>query len=86
MGSITIHKMDDDLARALEERSRREGVSMNRLVKRLLRSALGLEKEPETDHRGDFLDLFGTWTDRETADFHRRIEDLERIEPTDWEG
>jgi hypothetical protein len=78
MKSITIHKLDEALARVLEERARREGVSINRLVKRLLRSALGLEKEPEPDHRGDFLDLFGTWSER--------IEELETIEPQDWEG
>jgi plasmid stability protein len=86
MKSITIHKLDEALARVLEERARREGVSINRLVKRLLRSALGLEKEPEPDHRMEFLDLFGTWSDRETAEFNRRIEELETIEPQDWEG
>ena len=85
MKSITIHKLDEALARVLEERARREGVSINRLVKRLLRSALGLEKEPEPDHRRDFLDLFGTWSDRETTEFHKRIEELETIEPQDWE-
>ena len=85
MKSITIHKLDETLARVLEERARREGVSINRLVKKLLRSALGLEKAPEPDHRDEFLDLFGTWSDRETADFHGRIEELERIEPQDWE-
>jgi len=77
--------MDENLSRLLEERARREGISINRLVKRLLRSALGLEKEPEPDHRAEFLDLFGTWPERKTADFHKRIEELETIEPQDWE-
>ncbi len=86
MKSITIHKLDEALARALEERARREGVSINRLVKRLLRSALCLEKASVPEHRDEFLDLFGTWSDRETEDLHKRIEDLERIEPQVWEG
>jgi len=86
MKSITIHKLDETLARVLEERARREGVSINRLVKRLLRSSLGLEKESEPDHREDFLDLFGTWSDRETDEFLKRIEELETIEPREWEG
>ena len=68
------------------ERARREGVSMNRLVKSLLASAVGLDKPPETDHREDFLDLFGTWSEEEAARFHERIKDLERIEPGDWES
>ena len=85
MKSITIHKLDETLATVQEERAKREGVSINQLVKKLLRSALGLEKAPEPDHREEFLDLFGTWSDRSTVDFHRRIEELERIEPQDWE-
>ena len=85
MKSITIHKIDEALSRVLQERARREGISINKLVKKLLCSALGLEKEPEPDYREEFLDLFGTWSDREAADFHKRIEELERIEPQDWE-
>ena len=84
MKSITIHKLDDSLLRVLEERARREGVSMNRLVKCLLTSAVGLDRPPETDHREDFLDLFGTWSEEEDARCHERIKDLERIEPGDW--
>jgi hypothetical protein len=68
MKSITIHKLDEALARELEEQARREGMSINRLVKKLLRRALGLEKEPEPDHKEDFLDLFGTWSEREETD------------------
>ena len=86
MKSITIHKLDENLSRVLEERARREGLSINKLVKKLLRSALGLEKVPEPDHRQEFLDMFGTWSDREAAEFEKSIEDLERIEPEDWGG
>jgi plasmid stability protein len=85
MKSITIHKLDENLARVLEERAKREGLSINKMVKKLLRGALGLEKMPEADHSQEFLDVFGTWSGRETADFEKRIEDLERIEPKDWE-
>ena len=86
MKSITIHKLDDSLVRVLEERARREGVSMNRLVKSLLRAAVGLDKPPRTDHREEFLDLFGTWSEEEATRFDERIRELERIEPGDWES
>ena len=85
MKSITIHKLDETLSRMLEEKASREGISINRLVKKLLRSSLGLEKEQEPDHNADFLDLFGTWSDREATDFQKRIEELETVEPRDWE-
>ena len=77
--------MDESLSRLLEERARKEGISINRLVKRLLRISVGLDKEPETDHREDFLDLFGVWTKEQGEKFHERIKDLEQIEPEEWE-
>jgi len=81
--SITIHKLDDDLAGVLELHARREGVSINRLVNRLLRSSLGLEKPAAVDRRADFEDLFG-WSEEEEQRFKRRLADLEQIAPGEW--
>ena len=84
MKSITLHKLDDDLAGELELLARREGVSINRLVKRLLRASLGLEKPAAIDRRADFEDLFGGWSEEEEQRFKRRLADLERIAPDEW--
>lgn len=84
MKSITIHKLDDDLAGELELHARREGVSINRLVKRLLRASLGLEKAAAVDRRADFEDLFGGWSEEEEQRFKRRLADLEQIAPDEW--
>ena len=84
MKSITIHKLDDDLAGELELKARREGVSINRLVKGLLRASLGLDKPASIDRRADFEDLFGGWSEEEEQRFKRRLEDLERIAPDEW--
>ena len=84
MKSITIHKLDEDLAGELEQHARREGVSINRMVKRLLRASLGLEKPAPVDRRADFEDLFGGWSEEEERRFKTRLADLERIAPDEW--
>ena len=81
MKSITIHKLDDDLAGELELHARREGGSINRLVKRLLRASLGLDKPAAINRRADFEDLFGGWSEEEEQGFKRRMADLEHVSP-----
>jgi hypothetical protein len=85
MKSITIHKLDPDLAERIEQHARREGLSQNRAVKSILRSALGLKKQARVDYREDFLDLFGTWTSEQSAAFDARIEETRKIETGDWQ-
>lgn len=84
MKSITIHKLDDDLVQCIETRAHKEGTSINRTIKMLLRIALGLEKPPETDNRDQFLDLFGTWSSHEAEEFHSRLKDLEKVDLEEW--
>ena len=67
-----------------ELHARREGVSINRLVKRLLRASLGLEKPVAFDRRADFEDLFGGWPEEEEQRFKRRLADLEHVAPDEW--
>ena len=59
---------------------------MNRVIKKLLRSALGLEKPPEIDNREQFLDLFSTWTTQDAVDFDLLVNDLEQIDMEEWQA
>ncbi len=85
MKSITIHKLDPDLAKSLEERAKREGTSLNRAIKSILRSALGLSKPAPIDRRDDFKDLFGTWTKEEGKGFDARTAETRQINPSEWD-
>lgn len=85
MKSITIHKLETELAKRIEMQAKRDGVSLNRTIKSILRSSLGLTKPPPVDHRDDFLDLFGSWSAEESAEFDALISEARRIEPTDWQ-
>lgn len=84
MKSITIHNLDSRLAALIERRAKEEGVSMNKLVKRLLAQALGLSAQPKQDGRKQFEDLFGSWSKADFEEFEKHTEDLRTIDPEDW--
>lgn len=83
MKSITIHGIDKETEKLIQERAKAAGTSVNKAVKKLLAKALGLDKD-KPDHRDDFLDLFGVWTEDDEREFLAAVEMLEIVEPGDW--
>ncbi len=83
MKSITIHGVDKETEKLLKERAKSSGLSVNRVVKELLAKALGIGKDKQ-DHRDEFLDLFGTWTEKDEEEFMEAVRDLEIVHPGDW--
>lgn len=80
--SFTIHGIDEDLDNRLSERARRERISKNQLVKRLLARAMGLRtSDRENDEYREFL---GRWTPEELDSFDRAQADNEAIDAGDW--
>jgi plasmid stability protein len=84
MKSITIHGLDDPLDKRIRERAQREGLSLNRTIKKLLAESLGLRPDSEEARRRDFLDLFGTWSQGDVREFMDRIAAFEKIDEEDW--
>lgn len=85
MKSITIHNLDDPLDILIRERAKREGLSLNKTIKKLLAESLGVSQESGKNRKKDFMDLFGTWSDAEVSDFKKQTKDFEKIDPGDWE-
>jgi len=83
MKSITIHGIDKETEKLIKKRARSEGTSVNKIVKRLLAKALGIDKDRH-DNREEFLDLFGIWTEEDEKRLFEAIKDLEQIHPEDW--
>ncbi len=83
MKSITIHGIDKETEKLIKKRAKSEGTSVNKIVKRLLAKALGIDKD-KNDNREEFLDIFGIWTEDDEKDLFDAIKDLERIHPEDW--
>jgi hypothetical protein len=83
MKSITIHGMDDALDRLIREKAAAEGKSLNKTIKGLLEESLGMHHSQ--DHRAEFIDLFGSWSEKDREQFEQATEDLNRVDPEDWE-
>ena len=78
MKSITIHDLEDELALRIEAYAEERSLSLNKSIKLILRSALGLNA-PRTGY-ADFSDLCGVWSCAEAEEFKAAIADLEQIE------
>ena len=84
MKSITIHGLEDDLSERITEKAHREGLSLNRTMKNLLRESLGLSSEQILKHREEYMDLFGCWTEEDAREFEDAMRDFTQIDPRDW--
>ncbi|MGZ5425245.1 MAG: hypothetical protein ACXWH4_11860 [Candidatus Aminicenantales bacterium] len=83
MKSISVHGIDGEMEKAIEERAKNSGKSVNKIVKELIAKALGLDGKPP-DNRAEFAELCGVWTDAEAAEFLEQIADLEVTDTKDW--
>ena len=84
MKSITIHAMDDSLAKAIEKQARALGVSMNELLKRLLAESLGLKVRAAAPHRKSFAPFSGTWNKEDVREFTAATADTQSVDTEDW--
>ncbi len=84
---LTIRGFGRDLERVLRDRARREGISLNKAVVRMLEEAAGL-RPPSSGRGGDIgpaLDaLAGTWSAAETRSFKQAVADFEQLDPDLW--
>lgn len=83
---LTI-RYEDDLAREIEVLARREGLSRNQAVLRLLKKGAGIGEGPEgRDTIGSSLDWFvGSWTEQQAREFDEAVADFETIDEELWE-
>ena len=85
MKSITIHNLDDSLALLIQEKAKKEGLSLNKTIKGLIKKSLGIDEDADNDHKSEFIDLFGVWSKKDENEFNRRIKDLGKIDLQDWQ-
>jgi len=84
MKSITIHGLDEILAREIYEKAERQGVSLNKTIKVLLRQALGIGVETTKNRKAYFQDIFGTWSEADAKQFDKKLKTFEKLDPEDW--
>jgi hypothetical protein len=85
MKTFSIHGIDEKTEKALKQRAKDEGRSVNKIVKELIAKSLGTShRNSAKDNRAEFADLCGAWTKEEADRFLESIDDLEVIEQSDW--
>ena len=85
MKSITIHGLQDPLDSLIRKQATKQGLSLNKTIKKLLAESLGLKSKKEVDHRMEFMDLFGVWTEEDLEEFSRAVQDFEEIDEGEWQ-
>jgi len=83
MKSLSIHGLDEEMEKLINNRAKNAKISVNKFVKELLRKSLGLGPEKK-DNSAEFLDFLGVWTADEQKSFQEAIKDLETVNPEDW--
>lgn len=83
MKSLTIHNIDPDLVKAIESMAHSTGLSQNKVVKNLLRKALGLNRKKEP--RQDFSAFCGIWSKEEAEAFEAAVQSFEQIDKDLWQ-
>jgi plasmid stability protein len=84
MGAMTIRGLDDITIKALKEKAKQEGTSINAALVKILRKELGVEKKKHTAVYHDLDHLAGTWDEKDLAEFRKNVEDFEKIDEKMW--
>jgi hypothetical protein len=85
MKSITIHGIDDPLAKLIKSKAQSEGLSINKTVKKLLEESLGVKPCNKGINRSDFEEFFGIWSESERIEFEDRTDELRNVNYEDWQ-
>lgn len=85
MKSITIHGIDDPLAKLIKSKAQSEGLSINKTVKKLLEESLGVKPRNKGINRSDFEEFFGIWSESERIEFEDRTDELRNVNDEDWQ-
>ena len=83
MNAITVRNLPPAVAKAVKEKARREKLSLNRAVVRLLEEATGEKPGKKVIHH-DLDHLAGTWSEEEYQQFMAALREQRQIDPGMW--
>lgn len=86
MKTITIRRIDDQLAELLKEKARKDQKSINQLLLDILKNSLGLSSEKKfTAEFHDLDHLFGQWSEEEFEKIQGKISKERQIDNELWQ-
>lgn len=84
MKTITARKIPPDVARAVRKKAKREQLSLNKAVVRLLEEATGVSRNHALVTHDDLDGFFGTWSHEEARAFDAVLREQREIDPEMW--
>ena len=78
--TISLRNLPPEVQQAIEDTSRREGISLNKATIRLLETSL---RKPQKNH--DFDEFCGIWSSGEADQFDAALRQMRQVDPSDWE-
>ncbi|MFZ4394941.1 MAG: hypothetical protein ACOYOU_04860 [Kiritimatiellia bacterium] len=84
MNTLTLHALDEALAKQLKAHARAEHKSLNQAAKELLAAALGLAPARRPNRREEFAPLCGCWTEKEARRFDEDVACFSEIDKDLW--
>lgn len=84
MNPITVRNLPPAVAKAVKEKARKEKLSLNKAIVRLLEEATGVDRGKERVIHHDLDHLAGTWSEREYEEFMSALREQRQIDPEMW--
>src|SRR5512134_2211064 len=84
VNAITVRNLPPEVAKAVKEKARKEKLSLNKAVVRLLEEATGVEKGKKKILHHDLDRFAGTWSEAGYQEFVEAIKEHRQIDPKMW--
>jgi len=82
VNAITVRNLPPAVAKAVREKAKKEGLSLNKAVVKLLEEATGATPKRALHH--DLDSFFGTWTRDEADTFDEALREQRQVDPEMW--
>jgi hypothetical protein len=83
MNAITVRNLPPGVVKAIREKARREKLSLNKAIVKLLAEATGAEPKKKILYH-DLDHLAGTWSEGEYQEFMAALREQRQIDPEMW--
>ncbi len=86
MKAITVRNLPPPVARAIEQKAKKDKTSLNQTVIGLLAEATGHGRgQAKRKLHHDFDKFAGRWSKAEADEFDAHLKEMRRVDPKDWE-
>jgi len=84
MNAITVRNLPPAVAKAVKEKARKEKLSLNKAIVKLLEEATGADQGSKKVVHHDLDHLAGTWSEAEYQEFMAALREQRQIDPEMW--